>query len=164
MSNTNTLVELVNPFVAAGFSTLSMILNESPSRGQLSATPTAVTSHQVNIVIGITGDIVGHVIIGMSLITADKTASIMIGQQVTTFDELAASAVGELGNMICGNGLLNLSQQGYTCDLTPPTVIRGSKVEISTLAIPSIIVPLSTETGEFELMVGLRPKKDAKAA
>lgn len=129
MSNTNTLVELVNPFVAAAFSTLSMILNESPTRGQLSAKPIAVTSHQVNIVIGVTGDIVGHVIIGMSLTTADKTASIMIGQQVTTFDELAASAVGELGNMICGNGLLNLSQQGHTCDLTPPTVIRGKRHE-----------------------------------
>ncbi len=149
-------IELINPVVLASYSVLEMVLNTSPSKGPLSVRPSNATGEQVSIACGITGQIQGQVVYGMSLVTADRVASAMLGQTVTTFDSLAASAVAELGNMISGNASLLLSELGYQCDITPPAVIRGANIEISTVSIPAVVIPLTLEQGEIFLTVGVR--------
>jgi chemotaxis protein CheX len=151
-------VQYINPFVTAAFDVLKTVLGEEPSKGNLSMRPALFTSHQCNIITGVTGKIEGQVIYGMSLITADKVASQMIGQPIRTFDQLAASAIAELGNMITGNAMSHLSQSGYVCDITPPTIVRGSNVKLSTLNIPALVVPICSEFGEIEMTVSLREK------
>ena len=163
MESQDVSVNLINPFVAASYSVMSMMFGQAPERQPLSVMPQSVTSHQVNAVVGVTGSIKGHVILGMSLQTADRIASAMIGAPIKVFDHLASSAIAELTNMICGNALLQISENGAICDLTPPTVIRGSKVQISTLAIPAIVVPLKLDLGEVFVVVGLR-QESASAA
>ncbi len=159
MENENVSVKLINPFVAASYSVCSMMFGQAPERQPLSVMPQSITSHQVNAVVGVTGNIKGHVILGMSLPTADRIASAMIGAPIKVFDHLASSAIAELANMVCGNALLQISENGDICDLTPPTIIRGSKVQISTLAIPAIVVPLKLSMGELYIIVGLRHEK-----
>ena len=105
---------------------------QPPVKGELAAQPTIFTSQQCNVVCGVTGQVQGQVIYGMSLTTADKIASTMLGQPIKTFDALAASAIGELGNMISGNAMQHLSEAGWICDITPPTIMRGTNVKIST--------------------------------
>lgn len=156
MDNHQVNVNLINPFVTASFSVMSTMFNEAPQRQPLSVMPQCITSHQVNAIVGVTGQITGHVIFGMSLQTADRLASAMIGTPIKVFDSLASSAIGELANMVCGNALLQISESGEICDLTPPTIIRGSKVQISTNAIPAIIVPLKLKLGEVFIVVSLR--------
>lgn len=149
-------LELVNPFVSAAFSVLEALLGNTPQKGELRIQKDGTTSEQVNVSVGVTGDVAGHIIFGMTLQTADRIATAMIGSPVRTFDKLAASAIAELGNMVGGNGLLHLSEAGYVCDITPPTVIRGQNVEISTLAIPALIIPLQLEQGEVIVTIGLQ--------
>ncbi|HTQ09604.1 MAG TPA: chemotaxis protein CheX [Fimbriimonadaceae bacterium] len=147
--------ELVNPFITSAFWVLESMLGETPKRGSLGVQAHGTTSHQVNVTIGVTGQVTGHIIIGMSLQTADRIASTMIGRPVKIFDSLAASAIAELANMIGGNGLLHLSEIGLVCDVTPPTIIRGQDVEIDTLSVPALVVPIILELGEFTMTVGL---------
>ena len=151
-------VEYVNPFVSAADNVLEAMLKIPSERGSLSMLPTVFTSEQMNVCVGVTGAVEGSVLFGMKLITADKIASIMIGQPIKTFDALAASAIAELCNMISGGALTLLSTAGYICDITPPTLIRGSNCHISTLDIPAIVVPLTMSIGEFKITIGLRAK------
>ena len=151
-------VEYVNPFAAASFSVLEGLLGEKPLKGQLAMRPSCFTSQQCNVITGVTGKIQGQVIYGMSLITADKIASIMLGQPIRTFDQLAASAIAEMGNMISGNAMALLSEAGYVCDITPPTIIRGTNVKISTLDIPALVIPICIEAGQIEVTVCLQEK------
>ncbi len=151
--------ELINPFVLAAHSVLEMVLGNSPTRGDLKLEKSSFTSDYVNVCLGVTGQVVGHVIFGMSLQTADQIASVMIGQKVTTFDQLAASAIAELCNMISGNGLLQLAEAGFVADLAPPTIIKGSNVQVSTLSIPAIGVPLILKEGEFKVTLALHQVK-----
>jgi chemotaxis protein CheX len=96
-------VEYVTPFVTASVSVIQTMIGIGAERGKLSARPQLFTSQQVNIVCGITGEIEGQVIYGMSMLTAKNMASQMLGgQEVKEFDQLAASAIAELGNMISG--------------------------------------------------------------
>ena len=151
--------EYINPFVQASFSVLEMVLGNRPSQGALAVQPSTFASEQCNVVCGITGQVQGQVIYGMSPMTADKIASTMLGQSIKTFDALAASALGELGNMISGNAMQMLSELGWECDITPPTVMRGSNVKITTIAVPAIVIPLKLEQGDLFITVGLQGRK-----
>ena len=152
-------VEYVNPFVSSGHKILEAVLQETPERGALSMLPSTFTSEQLNVAVGVTGDVQGSVIYGMSLVTADKIASTMIGQPIKTFDQLAASAIAELCNMISGNALTLLSEAGFVCDITPPTLIRGTNCKISTLSIATIVVPFTITQGGVKITVGLKSRK-----
>lgn len=148
-------IQYINPFITASFSVLEMALGMKAEKGQIAMRPTLFTSQQCNVLTGVTGRIHGQVIYGMSLITADKVASVMLGQPVHTFDQLAASAIAELGNMITGNASTLLAEAGYTCDITPPTIVRGTNLNMTTLAIPALVVPMCLEVGVIELTVCL---------
>ena len=158
-------VEYISPFVEASFAVVESVLNTTASRGQLSARPQVFTSQQVNIVCGIAGDIVGQVIYGMSIVTADKIASQMLGQSIVTFDQLAASAIAELGNMISGNSMTLLTKQGFICEITPPTIVKGTNVKISTLDTPTLVIPMKIKgLGDLEINVSLKEKVIKKDA
>ncbi|CCW36356.1 predicted inhibitor of MCP methylation, CheC [Chthonomonas calidirosea] len=149
-------VQYINPFISAAFQVLEMVLGSKPAKGTLSMRPSIFTSQQCNIITGVTGKVEGQVIYGMSLITADKIASHMLGQPVRTFDQLAASAIAELGNMVTGNAATLLAEAGFPCNITPPTIVRGTNVKMTTLDIPALVVPLCTDFGEIEITVSLQ--------
>jgi chemotaxis protein CheX len=150
--------EYVNPFVSGAFHVLKTLFEVEPTKGKLDVRPSIFTSQQCNVIMGVTGRIEGQVIYGMNLITADKIASHMLGQPIRTFDQMAASAIAELGNMITGNASSFLSELGYVCDITPPSIIRGTNVKISTLCIPAIVVPLELPVGKIEITVSLQER------
>ena len=152
-------VEYISPFVVGASSVIQSLLNIEPKGGTLGSRPKVFTSQQVNVVCGIVGTVEGQVIYGMSVVTADKIASLMVGSPIVTFDALAASAIAELGNMISGSSLMQLAAAGYECDITPPTIIRGSNVKISTMDIPALVIPFSIEgVGDFEITVSLQER------
>jgi chemotaxis protein CheX len=152
-------VEYVSPFAEASVHVFDMLIGCKPERGALSARPQVFTSQQINIVCGITGLIEGLVIYGMSMTTADAIAAKMIGSPVSGFDQLAASAIAELGNMVSGHSASLLAAQGYTCDITPPTIIRGTNVSVTTLGIPALVIPMNVpQIGLFEINVSLKER------
>jgi len=153
-------VEYVSPFVTGAVKVAEQLFGIIPERGQLSARPEVFTTEQLNVVCGITGPVEGQVIYGMRMDTAHRIASLMIGQEVTEFDALAASAIAELGNMICGSSMQNLSQAGFICDITPPTIIRGTNVRITSLDIPTLVVPIILkDVGTIEINLSLHERR-----
>jgi chemotaxis protein CheX len=67
--------------------------------------------------------------------------------------------------MISGHSMNQLSGAGYICDITPPTIIRGSNVHVSTLGIPALVIPLKIpDIGELEINVSLQERHQAKVA
>lgn len=158
-------VEYVTPFVSGSTIVLEQLLGQKPERGKLSARPQMFTAQQLNIVCGITGDVAGQVIYGMSMNTANQIATKMIGQPIQTFDQLAASAIAELGNMISGNSATKLTEQGYACDITPPTIIKGANVKITMTDAPALVIPVVISgIGDLEVNVSLRERESRAAA
>ncbi len=146
--------EFINPFVTAGIEVLESVIKSRPESGQLAVRSATFTTQQSSIVIGVTGAVRGHVVYGMSLVTATKVAAAMSSTPPMTFDELASSAVAELGNMISGNAAGLLARAGYQCEITPPTLVRGANIEVSTTT-PALVVPLYTDLGKIEINVAL---------
>ncbi len=147
-------VEFVNPFVKAAFTVLEMATGSTPTRGKLSVRSATFTSQRITIIVGVNGQIAGTVLYGMPERTAQQIASVMLGSEVNEVDRMVLSTVAEMGNMITGNAITLLSQNGYDVDITPPSVVKGTNIEVST-AVPALVVPISTSAGDVEINVAL---------
>ena len=74
--------------------------------------------------IGITGDILGRILIAGDEETFSKISKKMFGMPL--FGEMLESFAGEFGNMIVGNLSSTLFEKGITIDITPPTIFVGN--------------------------------------
>lgn len=156
-------VEFIEPFVSSVFTVIQMVTGDTPTRGQLALRKGTFTTQQVSIMAGVNGEVEGTVLYGISTETAKKIAGAMMCMEVEEFDEMSLSALSELGNMITGNAITSLSQNGYDVDITPPSVVRGIEVEISTKPA-ALVVPVNTQFGCIEINVSLMENSMQKAA
>lgn len=148
-------VEFIDPFIQAAYSVINALMQDVPQRGALSLRTTTFTTQQVTIMAGVNGHVKGIVLYGMSTATAQKIASAMVGEPIENLDDMVWSAVSELGNIITGNAVQLLYNAGYQCNITPPTVLRGTDLDVSTF-IPALVVPLSTKFGHIEINAALQ--------
>jgi chemotaxis protein CheX len=155
-------VEFINPFISAAVQVLEQEIGAPVQRGSVALQKSCYTTQDVTAMVGVTGDVRGVVLFGMSESTAKGLVSAMIGQQFVIFDELAQSGIGEMGNVITGRASINLSEAGYDSTITPPTVIVGRGTMISTLDIERLVVPLSVPQGSIEIHVALRANGNDK--
>lgn len=149
-------VEFVNPFLEAAFEVFEKETNLRLDKGPISALNSSQTSQEVSVLIGVTGQVHGQVIYGMSSKTAKKIAGVMIERPVPLLDELALSAISELGNMITGLATLKFGDSYSNLAITPPTLIIGTNVLISTVDIQRLYIALTSEVGAVEVSIALR--------
>lgn len=118
-----------------------------------------MTAEEVTVLINLVGQVEGTVLYGMNVQTALNLVSRVMNQEFHEFDDLARSGVAELGNVITGQATIKLSQAGYESLISPPTMIEGKDVEISTLDFQRIVVPMTTEVGDIIVHLGIRERR-----
>ncbi|MGN0160197.1 MAG: chemotaxis protein CheX [Lachnospiraceae bacterium] len=149
-------VEFINPFLMAASSIMKDMCQLTTTVGKPYVKTTEFDESCVIILIGVTGEMRGQVIIALSLEVACDIASKMIMMPITEMNELSMSAISELGNMILGNAATILSTKGIGIDITPPTLCRGT-VSITTAYARNICIPLIYEEGKcIELDIALK--------
>ena len=150
-------VKYINPFINVSINIVQQICNVSAKRGQIYSKNSPFIADNVIIIIGIAGDFRGQVFFTMDEKTACTIASsMMFGMEVPALDEMSKSAIAELGNMIMGNVSTEFYNEGIKIDITPPTVLVGSDINISTKDIQTICVPIEIENGtKIELVIAV---------
>ena len=151
--------DLINPFLMAATSIMKDICQTDMSIGKPYVKKTEFEDETVAIMIGITGEMRGQVMIAMKTTKACEIASkMMMGMPVPELDEMAMSAISELGNMIMGNAATILSTKGIGIDITPPTLCRGA-MKISQTYARNICIPMSSD-GNMVLELDIAVKGD----
>lgn len=107
------------------------------------------------IIIGITGEMRGQVLLAMMEKDACNIASKMCMTEVKSIDDFSASTLSELGNMIMGNAATVFSSSGVGIDITPPALSHG-KVSFTSTYAKSLCVPLTFDGCIVELYLALR--------
>ena len=149
-------VKFMNPFLDAATEVLQAECQIEANRGNLILQKTSMTTDEITVMISMIGHVRGVVLYGLSIATALKLVSRVMGQEFEQFDNLAQSGIAELGNVISGRATVKLSQAGYSTDISPPTLILGKGIEISTLDFARIVVPLTFEENGIEVHLALR--------
>lgn len=150
-------VEVINPFLMAATSVMKDMCQIEGKVGKPYVKKTEFDGNSVVIMIGITGEMRGQVIIAFTLeVACDIASRMMMGMPVTEMDELAMSAISELGNMILGNAATILSTRGIGIDITPPSLCRGT-MSITTTYAKNICIPLHYAEDKYvELDIALK--------
>lgn len=133
--------EHINPFLIAATKILKDMCFVDVRIGKPYIKNTDFKEDTIVILIGITGEIRGQVMIAFADAAACDIASKMIMMPVVQMDELSTSAICELGNMILGNTATIFSTKGIGIDITPPTLCTGT-VSFSNNYTQNICVPL----------------------
>jgi chemotaxis protein CheX len=148
--------EHINPILESTQNMFDNMLAVESNKGKVDAKTSHLLAEDITSHVGITGELEGFVYFSMTEDTALAAAGKMAGMEPETFDDIARSAIGELANIIIGQALTNLSNQGYQCDITPPSVTKGENMEISVEDEKFLEIPLHTELGTIQLNVLLR--------
>lgn len=151
-------VKLLNPFVQAAVEVLKAEVGTQVERGEITLQKSALTSNDITVLLNLIGDVYGVVMYGMELSTGLSLVSSIMGQKFETFTPLAQSGVAELGNVISGRATIRFSEAGYRSNISTPTMLIGSGIQISTLDFPRIVVPLQTDFGCFTAHLALRER------
>jgi len=122
----NINAEYVNPFLEAASAVFKSIVGVDLKRGKLSIKESPEPSHEVAILIGITGSINGEVVYSMGYNMVYKIAnSLAPGLTEAQIKVEYKDIIGELANMITGNAMNLFAFSGKRVEMTPPTVIDG---------------------------------------
>ena len=142
MANIN--VDYINPFISASSSILKDLCNIDVNMGKPYLKQTVYDSETLLVIIGVTGELRGQVLIDMSVeVACDIASHMMMGMPVPSLNDMAKSAVSELANMILGNTATIFSKKGLSLDITPPSICLGSNLVISVSDTKTICVPLN---------------------
>lgn len=109
---------------------------------------------ELDISIGVTGDLVGEVIYRFPNPTSLNMVHIMSGMEMASVDEFVTSAISEIANIISGNVLTMLAENDLKCDILPPVLREADENKEYSLRSACCI---STSVGDTCLDIRLNP-------
>ena len=140
-------VEYINPFLAAATQILRDMCQVNVTIGKPFLRDMNFTDDSIVIMIGVTGEMRGQVMIAFEYDVACNVAGrMMMNPDLKELDDIGMSAICELGNMIMGNTATLFSTKGIGIDITPPTMCKGN-VQFATQFTKNICIPLTYDGG-----------------
>lgn len=147
--------DYVQPFVSSAQEILEQVLSGQITAGKVQLSPAPKAGNGVTAIVGITGEGEGRVLFEMSRQTALAIAAEMNDEPQTELGRLAKATLSELASMITGRAISLLNDKGYELRVSPPTLIAGDNVTISTTELETLRVPLETTHGEVVVNVAM---------
>ncbi len=153
-------VEHLNPIIAASKFVIHEICGIELKSGKPYVTKTEFSEECFVVMLGITGQLHGQVILAMKKDVAMKLASRMMqNMDIPELDELAQSALGELMNMMMGNAMTIFAEKDIFLDITPPTIFVSRYLSLNVGNSQMVAIPLEYEGGMIELSIAIREER-----
>lgn len=147
-------VQLVNPFIDATLHVLSSLAFTQAHVGTPYIKKDTVAQGDVSGVVGLSGETNGTISVTFSRKCILTIVSKMFGEEIVEINDEVKDAVGEILNIVSGNGRQKLQGMGKTLKGGIPTVITGKNHIITHVTSkPVIAIPFSTENGDFTFEV-----------
>lgn len=156
----NVNAEYVNPFLKAASSVFKSVVGVDLRRGKLVVKEQPEPTHDVAIIIGITGGVQGVVVYSLSMSMVYKIADVLMpGLSREQIDSEYKDIMGEFANMITGNAMnlfTSISGGIGQVEITTPTVINGKDFTISAVQQTTLGINLYSPMGSLEMNVSLK--------
>lgn len=142
--------KLYKAFVDATYNVFNLMLNIS----EITDYPIEefTCDDEVDIVVGIVGELQGEVIYQFPLTTSLSMVKIMSGMEFDEVDMFVTSAISEIANIISGNVITTLSDNELKYDILPP--VQGMPEDDKEYEIESSCC-ICTSIGEICLKIRL---------
>jgi chemotaxis protein CheX len=148
-------MELIQPFINAADAVFSDLLQSSAKIIDLTMDEDTYRRKGVAALIAIKGDIEGRVILDLSPEVAIKVASHLAGADLPASEQLVRETVCELANMVIGNSVTLLNDQGFRFKVFPPELHANETGLSGTVDTEAMVLGLETPCGEVYLNIAM---------
>ena len=148
-------MELIQPFINAADAVFSESLGGPTNIADLNMDENAYRRKGVAALIAIKGDIEGRVILDLSPEVAMKVASYLAGTEVPGNDQVVRETVCELANMVIGNSVTLLNDQGFRFKVFPPEIHMNEEGLAGSADTEAMVICVETTCGEIFLNISM---------
>lgn len=146
----------ITPFVKSIQNVFSTMLQLPVSVNAPELKQDRAPTHDVSGIIGMSGDVVGTIILSFQAETAKSVVALFCGEKLELDSADFADAVGELVNMVCG-GAKALFTDTKDVSISCPSVIVGSNHGVALPSdVPCVVIPCQTDCGDFVIEIAIR--------
>lgn len=150
--------DYIDPFVTTTIRVLDSAIRGNIRRGEVAVLQGDRMKGDVAVMVRITGDADGDIILSMDTATALKICTSLFGEDFAAMSPRGSDALMELANMITGNAVSALNDQGFDFTVSPPTVITKCSGADAAPVVESLQIPLFSECGEIMMNIVLGTK------
>lgn len=145
----------ITPFIASIKNVFSTMMQlevrvEEPTLKELHT-----AKYDASAIIGLSGEVVGSVILSLPGDTAERVAGLFTGTEMSLQHPDFPDAIGELVNMIAGGAKAQFPLKSVS--ISTPSVILGEHHSVlKQKEIQSIVIPCTTDCGELAIEVAVK--------
>lgn len=148
-------MELIQPFINAADAVFSESLQSPTKIVDLSMDEDTYRRKGVAALIAIKGEIEGRVILDLSPEVALKVASHLAGEPLPESEQVVRETVCELANMVIGNSVTLLNDQGFRFKVFPPEIHMNDTGLSGSADTEAMVLCLETPCGEVYLNISM---------
>jgi chemotaxis protein CheX len=155
-------MELIQPFINSADAVLAESLQCETQIGDVSMEQNTYRRKGVAALIEVVGDIEGRIILDTDPATAIHLAKHLAGGDVNASDELVRETVCELANMVIGNAITSLNDQGFHFKISPPEVHTDEQGLTGSEDIEALVMCFETPKGSLFMNIAMRYNRRRK--
>ena len=148
-------MELIQPFINAADAVFAEALQGPTNIGDLQMEEEAYRRKGVAALIAIKGDIEGRIILDLESEVAMKVAAILTGAEAVDDEQTVRETVCELANMVIGNSVTLLNDQGYKFKVFPPEIHVNDEGLACTRDTEAMVLAIETTCGNIYLNIAM---------
>jgi chemotaxis protein CheX len=149
-------LELIQPFINAADAVLAEILHGPAQVTDVSMQEEVYRRKGIAASVGISGDIEGRVVFDLDqsmVLTVAK--ALMGGAEIDPTEQFAGEAACELANMVVGNAITLLNDQGFRFKVSPPEMHTSQIGCVPTPSSEALVMCFVTSNGEVHMNIAL---------
>jgi chemotaxis protein CheX len=148
-------MELIQPFINAADAVFAESLQAPTKIVDLEMDEEAYRRKGVAALIAIKGDIEGRVILDLSPEVAIKVASQLAGTEVEASEQVVRETVCEMANMVIGNSVTLLNDQGFHFKVFPPEIHMDETGLAGSAETEAMVICIETPCGNIYLNIAM---------
>ncbi len=149
-------MELIQPFINAADAVLAETLHCTTRMGDVEMEQEAYRRKGIAAIVVIHGDIEGRVIFDLDSQTACNIASALSGGTVSESEALVRETVFELANLVIGNAVTTLNDQGFRFKIAPPELHAADSGMSSTEDTEALVMSFDTPSGSVFMNIAMQ--------
>lgn len=154
----------ITPFISSIQNVFSTMMQLPVTIGDPGIKGDPSTTYDVSGIIGMSGDVTGSVVLSFPRQTAVRLVALLAGAEMAPDHPDFPDAVGELTNMVSGNAKGMFTGRKQVTISCPSVVIGPGHIVARPKDVPCIVIPCSTDCGEFVVEICIQERPSAPAA
>lgn len=150
-------LDYITPIVESAVSILTGFTGAPVAHGEMQLQRFSAASRDIVIVVGLSGEVAGRVVLEMDKAEAAVLAGMMNHEKISTITPLAQDTLMELGNMVVAKAVSTLNDRGFEFRLSPPAVYTEENRSLfAAIDLETLVVPLTVAGIAMNLSFTLR--------